>query len=824
VAAKIVVVDDSRTQRSTIALALERQGYRVVQGSNGLEAFQLVQSENPDLLVSDIVMPELTGYQVCRLLKNDSATEDLPIILLTTLDQQEHRFWGKEAGADSYVLKGAGTAPLEQEVARLLAEKKRKPAARVVSKGAVPFARQTAHARLTDLLDRLLFEATISNRIRETGRSNSDLIAVLKNFFEFFKSLIDYQIALLALRAPSGPVAIFHFADRVPAAWLKMARQTLVDDHLLPLRDKESARENLLNPELLTAEEPAERRNLAMLSAPFTAAVEGSLSVFTANRSLYTDETRQTLMMAARELEPILASKFQAQELEKLKADFTAMIVHDLRAPLTAIMSSAAIVEDGLVGPITADQKTWLFKISASSRNLLNLINDFLDLSKIEAGRLELIKEEVDMERLVRASLDDYVILTREKKISLTGRTEAPLSRVAADPRRLGQVFTNLISNAIKFTQVGAVRLKVQMIENNETSFITRFSVVDTGIGISKDKQEKIFERFFQNEIPGSMVNQGSGIGLAITWEFVRLHNGTIKVESAPGEGSCFTVTLPVVAAEEEVAGPVVDAPAVEGKKGKKSKKQTVLLVEDNEDFRFYLKDNLRVYFNILEAVNGKEGWQKTLGSHPDLVVSDISMPEMNGTDLCRKIKEDKRTAFIPVILLTALTGEEQQLRGLETGANDYMTKPFNFEILLSKIRNLLAQQETARKTYQKQVEASPSHPTVESSDEKFIRQALDLVEKNMANPDFSVEEMSRELFISRVALYKRLLALTGKTPIEFIRSVRLKRAAQLLGKSQHTVSEIAYEVGFNNPKYFSRYFKEEFGVLPSAWQKNEQG
>jgi AraC-like DNA-binding protein len=176
------------------------------------------------------------------------------------------------------------------------------------------------------------------------------------------------------------------------------------------------------------------------------------------------------------------------------------------------------------------------------------------------------------------------------------------------------------------------------------------------------------------------------------------------------------------------------------------------------------------------------------------------------------------------VILLTALTGEEQQLRGLETGANDYMTKPFNFEILLSKIRNLLAQQETTRKTYQKQVEASPSHPKVESSDEKFIRQALDLVEKNMANPGFSVEEMSRELFISRVALYKRLLALTGKTPIEFIRSVRLKRAAQLLEKSQHTVSEIAYEVGFNNPKYFSRYFKEEFGVLPSAWQKNEQG
>ncbi|HEY4206726.1 MAG TPA: DNA-binding response regulator, partial [Puia sp.] len=192
--------------------------------------------------------------------------------------------------------------------------------------------------------------------------------------------------------------------------------------------------------------------------------------------------------------------------------------------------------------------------------------------------------------------------------------------------------------------------------------------------------------------------------------------------------------------------------------------------------------------------------------------------------DLCRKIKEDKRTAFIPVILLTALTGEEQQLRGLETGANDYMTKPFNFEILLSKIRNLLIQQATARKTYLKQVEASPSRPVVESADEKFIRQALDLVEKNIANPGFSVEEMSREMFISRVALYKKILSLTGKTPIEFIRGVRLKRAAQLLESNQYTVSEIAYRVGFNNPKYFSRYFKEEFGILPSAFQKSQPG
>ena len=541
-AAKIVVVDDSRTQRSTIALALERQGYQVVQGSNGLEAFHLVQSESPDLLVSDIMMPELTGYQVCRLLKNDSATEDLPIILLTTLDQQEHRFWGKEAGADSYVLKGASTAPLEQEVARLLAEKKRRATAKPVSKGAVPFARQTAHARLTDLLDRLLFEATVSNRIRETGRSNSDLISVLKTFFEFFQSLIDYQIAVLSLRTPSGPLAIVHLAERVPAVWLELAKETIAEENLVPPREKESPRQSLLNPELLTQEEPSERRKLAMLSARFSVAVEGGLSVFTANRSLYTDETRQTLTIAARGLEPILASRLQAQELDKLKADFTAMIVHDLRAPLTAIMSSAAIIEDGLVGPVTDEQKNWLLKISTGSHSLLNLINDFLDLSKIEAGRLELIRAEVDLEQLIQASLEDYMVLAREKKISLKGRFEKPLSRISVDAARLGQVFTNLISNAIKFTGEGGT-IELGAAQNDGET--TTVWVKDSGVGIPAHEIGDLFEKYRQTQSGKTSKHKGTGLGLVICKMIVESHGGKIWAESHEGKGTTFFFSLP---------------------------------------------------------------------------------------------------------------------------------------------------------------------------------------------------------------------------------------------------------------------------------------
>ncbi len=253
-------------------------------------------------------------------------------------------------------------------------------------------------------------------------------------------------------------------------------------------------------------------------------------------------------------------------------------------------------------------------------------------------------------------------------------------------------------------------------------------------------------------------------------------------------------------------------------------KKRLILIVDDNEDFRFYLKDNLQSFFTIAEAADGKEGWRKSLALHPELVVSDISMPVMSGIELCEKIKKDERTRKIPVILLTALAGEGNELESLKTGATDYITKPFNFEILLSKIRNVLENNEMIKKTYQREVHAHPASLEVESKDTLFLQKVLDLMEKNMADPDFSVGELAIKFHASRSTFYKRLLLLTGKTPLEFMRQIRLKRAAELLEKSQLTVSEIAYMVGFNNPKYFAQYFKMEFGIIPSAYrirQKN---
>ncbi|HXB92684.1 MAG TPA: ATP-binding protein, partial [Puia sp.] len=532
-------------------------------------------------------------------------------------------------------------------------------------------------------------------------------------------------------------------------------------------------------------------------------------------------------------------------ELDRMKTRFFTNVSHEFRTPLSLILTPLDKIIRQTQDP---GQQHQLNLIHRNARRLLNMVNQLLDFRKLEMQELRLNPNPGDIVRLIKELSFSFTDMAGKKNIEFFFQSTLQSLEMSFDQDKLERILFNLLSNAFKFTpEHGRIEVNLEM-----EGLWLHLSVRDTGIGIDKDKQEKIFERFFQSDIPGSMLNMGSGIGLAITREFVRLHGGTIRVSSEPGQGSCFTVLFPVPEKSEPVymsslihdggndqlmIGPAVagrplkeetpdavdsDRSLREGPAGPHTyKRPIVLLVEDNEDFRFYLKDNLKDTFIILEAADGKEGWHRALGDHPDLIVSDISKPVMNGIDLCRKIKDDRRTSLIPVILLTALIGEEQQLRGLKTGANDYMTKPFNFEILVSKIQNLLQQQATARKTWQRQVQALPTATAVESPDEKFIRQALELVEKNMANPDFSVEEMSRVLYLSRVALYKKILSLTGRTPIEFIRSIRLKRAAQLLEKSKFTIAEIAYEVGFNNPKYFSRYFKEEFGILPSAYQRS---
>jgi signal transduction histidine kinase/ligand-binding sensor domain-containing protein/DNA-binding response OmpR family regulator len=514
-------------------------------------------------------------------------------------------------------------------------------------------------------------------------------------------------------------------------------------------------------------------------------------------------------------------------DLDMMKIRFFTNVSHEFRTPLSLILTP---LERMIRHSQEPAQRSQFQLIHRNARRLLNLVNQLLDFRKMEVQELKLHTTEGDIIQFIQETANSFTDIAEKKHIQFSYHSALESLYTRFDHDKLERILFNLLSNAFKFTlENGTVSVEVQATAQQDETLL-EIKVKDTGIGIPGNRLEKIFDRFFQHNVPGSIVNLGSGIGLSITKEFVNLFNGAITVESTEYKGSCFTVRLPVkeIVPSTEIRAHTAEAmlPAEQQLQRQQdnttiasTKKHSLLLIEDNEDFLFYLKDNLREYYTITEAADGITGWQKTLATHPDLVVSDINMPGMNGIELCKKIKNDPRTKQIPVVLLTADTGEEQQLLGIETGAADYMTKPFNFEILLSRLKNLLQQQQSLKQSFTKQVAINASEINVESEDEKFVKDALAIVEKNIANADFTVEELSRGLFMSRAAVYKRLFVLTGKTPTEFIRLVRLQRASQLLEKSKMTVAEVAYESGFNNPKYFSKYFKSQFGVLPSAYQ-----
>jgi DNA-binding response OmpR family regulator len=505
-------------------------------------------------------------------------------------------------------------------------------------------------------------------------------------------------------------------------------------------------------------------------------------------------------------------------------------VSHEFRTPLSLIMAPV----DKMLIRADQEQKQQLSMIRKNARRLLNLVNQLLDFRKMEVQELKLHSKPGDIVKFIGEISMSFTDIAEEKEIDFVFDTTVDSMFTSFDHDKIERILFNLISNAFKFTAAGgqvSVLLNMDKGTDGSNAYL-EIRVIDTGIGIPPEKHSKIFERFFQHDVPESMINQGSGIGLSITREFVKMHGGEITVESEPDRGSSFIIRLPfVICAESETDISIEDeddtgnlneishneSKAVP-KQQRANKMPVVLLVEDNDDFRFYLKDNLKDIFFLIEASNGREGWQKALSQHPDIIVSDISMPEMTGIELCKKLKNDKRTSHIPIVLLTALTGEAEQLKGLEIGANDYMTKPFNFEILLSKIKNILTLRDTYKRTYKKQMDVQLQETPLQNEDEKLLRSIVEYIELNILNDSLSVEELSRKMNMSRGSLYNKVLMLTGKSPVEFIRSIRLKKAVYLLENSQMTISQICYEVGFNTPKYFTKLFKEEYNTLPSAY------
>ncbi|HMP91230.1 MAG TPA: two-component regulator propeller domain-containing protein [Phnomibacter sp.] len=527
-------------------------------------------------------------------------------------------------------------------------------------------------------------------------------------------------------------------------------------------------------------------------------------------------------------------------ELERQKIKFLTNLSHEFRTPISLIQGP---VDSLLQAEHNEQHFSKLQMIKRNMRRLLNLVNQLLDFRKLEGQELLLQMSEGDFVEFVYETIDSFRDLADRKHIHLVFDNQLSSLPARFDQNKLERILFNLLSNAFKFTLEGGtitVRL-TQLAEKSVDSIAwVQLEVTDTGIGISPEHQDKVFETFFQAMPTSGILNQGSGIGLAITKEFVRLHGGTIRVKSDLGKGACFTIQLPLekithlVAQQADMDTTEVYAQAkgaqnsqVADKEGLQDDLHTlpaILIVEDNDDFRHFLREGLTPYFRVYEASNGKEGWQRALADHPQLVISDISMPFMNGIELCRKIKTDKRTSHIAVILLTALTGEEQELKGLEIGANDYITKPFNFELLIAKVKNLLSLNQTFKNTYSRQIRVQAAEVVVESEDEKLMKEVMSYIDENLTDPNLSVEGLSRHLGKSRSSLYTRLLELTGQTPVEFIRGVKLERAAQLLEKSDMNIAQVAYSAGFATPNYFTKSFKAKYNMLPSEYASKMKG
>ncbi|MBX3239049.1 MAG: response regulator [Chitinophagaceae bacterium] len=520
----------------------------------------------------------------------------------------------------------------------------------------------------------------------------------------------------------------------------------------------------------------------------------------------------------------IAQEKKEAQrvhELDMLKLKFFTNISHEFRTPISLIL---APVEKMLKNTGDDTEKKQYQLIYRNGKRLLGLVNQLLDFRKLEMKELRLYQSVGDIVEFTREVSASFSDLAEKKNIDFSFNSSVESLNISFDRDKIERIMFNLLSNAFKFTrEEGTVSVNLKGVEPDNVPMV-EIQVCDSGIGIPEENREKIFERFFQHENSESVLNNGSGIGLAISREFVKLHGGSIKVDSTPGKGTCFTILLPV----KGVLAPQNGMPGHEAIYEKVHRdedqvlngnaKRSVLIVEDNDDIRFYIKDNLRNSYIVYQAVNGKEGLEKAIEVLPDLIISDVMMPVMDGISLCRQLKTDPRTSHIPVILLTARTSDEQKMEGYRTGAVDYITKPFSFEMLQSRIHNLLLQQEKMRRLFQNQVEIQPKEISSNPVDEDFITRAVAVVEENISQAVFSVEDLSRSLYMSRVALYKKLLSLTGKAPLDFIRAVRIKKAMQLMRHSRKTISEIAYEVGFNDPKYFARYFKKEIGKLPSEY------
>lgn len=524
--------------------------------------------------------------------------------------------------------------------------------------------------------------------------------------------------------------------------------------------------------------------------------------------------------------------KERQKEVNEMKLRFFINISHELRTPLTLILAPLQELMDKV-------SDRWIHKqlehIQRNTNRLLHLVNQLMDYRRAELGVFHLRVKRTLIHQVIEKDFLFYDRMAQRKEIDYNFHSEVEEREILCDPNYLELIVNNLLSNAFKYTSEGesiTVTLK-------EEGGMLLLQVKDTGNGIPIDKQDKIFERFYQvdNEHPGS------GIGLSLVQRLVDLHHGRIELESAEGVGSCFSIYLPTAESAysaEEKAGEqsrneeepgyttnnqdmyVIDIETEQAEEEKNEdnerKRETILIVEDNSEIRQYLSDELGKFYHILKAGNGEEALALMKEQEPDLILTDVMMPVMDGLQLCKQIKQSLRTCHIPVIILSAKADLKEQLEGLQVGADDYIPKPFSLAVVATKIKNLFRTRHRAIERYSNSLEIEPEKIALNPLDEELLKKAIEVVEKHLDNVEFTTDEFAREMCMSRSNLHLKMKALTGESTNEFIRKIRFNRACQLLKEGRHTVSEISTMVGYNTPSYFSTSFKKYFGCLPSEY------
>ncbi len=521
------------------------------------------------------------------------------------------------------------------------------------------------------------------------------------------------------------------------------------------------------------------------------------------------------------------AKNIKLRELDELKSRFFTNISHEFRTPLTLVTGNLELLHDKAESS-GEDVETYNIMLR-HSRRLLDLINQLLEISKLEKNKMKLFIHYGNVGEFVFRIVSSFESWAVEKNLIFDYTQIDKSGNCWFDADKLEKVITNLISNAIKYTTEGSITIKSKITGNQFMVEIT-----DTGPGLTTNELGHIWELFYQAGAQADKLYEGSGIGLALVKELVKLMQGEISVSSQPGKGTSFSITLPVdyeqsenivivENAESKTYEPIV-ANENTHKKGlhsgpvQNTNSEMVLVIEDNDDLRHFICSNLLANYRIIEAVDGIDGLEKAFVSVPDLIITDVMMPRMNGLEMTKKIKTDERTSHIPVIMLTARVAHEHVIEGLEMGTDEYLPKPFSIKELLLRINNILRTKQQIREKLKVSNDLYAPDVHISSVDERFLKKALDIIEAHIEDCDYEVIQFCADLGMSRTNLHRKLKAITGQSTTEFIRNTRLKRAALLLKNNAGTVSEIAYQTGFTNLSYFTKSFKDLYGVTPSEY------